>query len=111
MRKNKNPLNGKCTKTKVPFTVPFFFIFLLLSVFICVYLWLRFYLRLHAPRRERIARAASLARSPRSPTGPTHEGHPFSQGHAAISSRVFASRMSWARYSGSENPIPPGYAS
>src|SRR6266404_6570018 len=72
------------------------FIFLFasfLSVFICVHLWFP-YLSLwffYAPRRERIARAASFARSPRSPTGPTHEGQPFSHGHAAISSRVLES--------------------
>src|SRR5579872_2388929 len=65
----------------------------------------------YAPRRDRIARAASLARSPRSPTGPTQDGQPFSHGHAAINSRVFASKRLWARNSGSEKPIPPGYAS
>ena len=65
----------------------------------------------YAPRRERIASAASFARSPRSPTGPTQDGHPFSQGHAEISSRVFASSKSCVRNSGSEKPIPPGYAS
>lgn len=35
-----------------------------------------------------IASAAGFARSPVSPAGPTHEGHPFSQGQPAISSRV-----------------------
>jgi hypothetical protein len=63
----------------------------LLSVFICVYLWIRFLLVFHAPRRLRMAKAASLARSPRSPAGPTQDGQPFSQGQAAISSRVLAS--------------------
>src|SRR6267378_7310696 len=72
------------------------FIYLLvsfLSVFICVHLWFP-YLSLwfcYAPRRERIASAASFARSPRSPTGPTHEGQPLSHRHAAISSRVLES--------------------
>src|SRR5258706_7214051 len=80
------------------------FIYLcLLSVFIRVNLWVQS-LSLsasaaipYAPSRERIASAASLARSPRSPTGPTHDGRPFSQGHAAISSRVFASSKLRAR--------------
>ena len=74
-------------------------ILILLSVFICVHLWFSFpslclrasVAKSYAPRRERIASAASFARSPRSPTGPTHDGHPFSHGHAAISSRVFVS--------------------
>src|SRR6266478_587604 len=72
------------------------FIYLLvsfLSVFICVHLWFQYpspWL-FYAPRRERIARAASFARSPRFPTGPTHVAQPFSHGHAAISSRVLES--------------------
>src|SRR5260370_41632791 len=87
------------------------FIYLrLLSVFIRVNPWLQSTsLSLsasaaipYAPRRERIASAASFARSPRSPTGPTHDGQPFSQGHAAISSRVFARSKLCARQSGTE---------
>src|SRR6267378_6505400 len=72
------------------------FIYLLvsfLSVFICVHLWFQCHSPwlFYAPRHERIANAASFARSPRSPTGPTHDGQPFSHGHAAINSRVLES--------------------
>src|SRR6266853_6074086 len=59
----------------------------------------------------RIASAASLARGAKSPAGPTQEGHPDSQLQPTISSRVCATSNSCARYNGSENPIPPGYAS
>src|ERR1700730_13447974 len=51
----------------------------------------------HAPRRDKIASAASFARPARSPTGPTHDGQPFSQGHAETSSRVFARSKLCAR--------------
>ena len=43
--------------------------------------------------------------------GPTHDGHPFSHGHALISSMVRFNNMSEVRYSGSVNPIPPGQVS
>ena len=45
--------------------------------------------------RSKIASAASLARSPVSPAGPTHDGHPFSHGQPAMSSRVRRISNSW----------------
>src|ERR1700722_10090167 len=59
----------------------------------------------------RIASATSLVFSHFSPAGPTHDGQPCSQLQPAINSWVLRSRISCARYSGSLNPIPPGYAS
>src|SRR5713226_24339 len=63
---------------------------------------------IYAPKRSRMARAASFARGARSPAGPTQEGQPRSHSHAEMSSRVFCTRRSWARKSGSEKPMPPG---
>src|SRR5260370_4074186 len=64
--------------------------------------------RHQAHNLSRIARADSFARGARSPAGPTQEGQPCSQGHAAMSSRVFCTRNSCVRKRGSEKPMPPG---
>src|SRR5947209_20252091 len=64
-----------------------------------------------AHSRSRIASAASFACGARSPAGPTQDGQPASHAQARMSSRVFCTRSSWTRKSGSEKPKPPGYAS
>jgi hypothetical protein len=96
----------QCNQQEMSCNFPIIYLsFFFLSVFIRVNPWLQgLSLSLmplwqfpYAPRRERIASAASLARSPRSPTGPTQDGQPFSHGHAAMSSRVLASSRLCAR--------------
>src|SRR5208283_1934318 len=61
--------------------------------------------------RSKIASADSFALGAKSPAGPTQDGQPASHGHAWINSRVFSTNNLCARNNGSENPIPPGYAS
>src|SRR6266576_652701 len=92
----RNPDRSKLLGKNVVRSFIYLLVFVL-SVFICVHLWFQCHSPwlFYAPRHERIANAASLARSPRSPTGPTHEGQPFSHGHAAISSRVLESSKLW----------------